>query len=151
MISAGDFCNREVVIASPSESVLAAARRMRDHHVGSVVIVSDADGGRIPVGILTDRDVVVGPLADGAPDLDAVRVGDVMGAPLTTAREDESLLDVLKRMRSFGFRRLPVIDRDGRLAGLITFDDVIELLCEELTDLAELISREQRRERRARS
>jgi CBS domain-containing protein len=146
MITAGQFCNREVVIATRSESVLGAARRMREHHVGSIVVVEKTDGRTRPVGILTDRDIVIGPVASGIRDLDGLPVGEVMSATLVTASEDESLVDALKRMRSFGLRRLPVVDRDGGLQGIIAFDDLVELFSEEMTDLSDLVSRERRRE-----
>jgi CBS domain-containing protein len=146
MITAGELCIRQVVICGSGDTVLEAARRMRDHHVGSVIVVADTQGPRKPVGILTDRDVVIGPVAAGQRDLGAIAVGDVMTAQLVTAREDDSVADALKRMRVHGLRRLPVVDGAGELQGLIAFDDLIDFLSEEMTDLAELIARERRRE-----
>jgi CBS domain-containing protein len=143
---AGLFCNREVIICSASESVLEAARRMRDRHVGCLVVVEGRAGGRTPVGVLTDRDVLVGPVAAGLHDLDRIRVAEVMTQPAITARDGEDLVDVLQRMRAHGVRRIPVVDEDDVLQGIIAFDDALELLAGEMGDLAMLIFRERRRE-----
>lgn len=146
MTTAGAFCNRRVVIAKRSEGLLAAAQRMLDEHVGCLVIVRDGDEKRIPTGLLTDRDIVVGVLARTDRHLDAVIVGDVMTPEPVTARETDTLELVFKRMRAFGVRRIPVVNQEGALQGLITFDDLIELLHEEITDLASLLTRERERE-----
>jgi CBS domain-containing protein len=74
-------------------------------------------------------------------------VADVMSADLVTSPERENLHDVLRKMQSHGIRRLPVVNDRGGLEGIVTFDDVIELLSEELTDLAKLVAKEQKRER----
>jgi CBS domain-containing protein len=139
-------CVRQVVICTKDDTLLEAARRMRDLHVGSVVVVEGEEGARRPIGIITDRDMVIGPVASGVGDLTALLVGELMAAPLVTARESESALEVLRRMRSHGLRRIPVVDEPGILQGLIAFDDLIELVSEELGDLVELIAREQRHE-----
>lgn len=104
----------------------------------------------MPVGVLTDRDLVVSVLAGDRRDIDALKVGDVMTMGLVTAQEHESLLDALKKMRSFGVRRLPILNDAGGLEGILTFDDLIDLVAEELSDLTNLVAREQKREREAR-
>jgi CBS domain-containing protein len=146
-MTVGEFCNRQVVIAGRDESLAEAARRIRDLHVGTLIVVDEQEGRRVPVGILTDRDIVVSVLAGDGHDVDALLVGDVMVTDLVTAEEQESLLDALKRMRSFGVRRLPVVNRNGGLEGIVTFDDLVELVAEELSDLTSLVTREQKRER----
>lgn len=147
----GEFCNRQVVIARRDEPVTVAARRMRDLHVGTLVVVDEQDGQRIPVGLVTDRDLVVRVLSDGARDVDALILANVMSAEPVTAREEDSLWDVIKKMRSFGIRRLPVVNDQGGLEGILTFDDLIDLVAEELSDLSTLVSREQKRERETKS
>jgi CBS domain-containing protein len=149
-MTVGEFCNRQVVIARTDESLAEAARRIRDFHVGTLIVVDDRDGRRIPVGMLTDRDLVVSVLAGDGRDVDALVVGDVMTTELVTAREDENLLDALKKMRSFGVRRLPIVNDKGGLEGILTFDDLIDLISEELSDLTNLVAREQKREREVR-
>lgn len=149
-MTVGEFCNRQVVIAHRDESVPEAARRIRDFHVGTIIVVDEQDGRRMPVGVLTDRDLVVSVLAGDRRDIDALKVGDVMTMGLVTAQEHESLLDALKKMRSFGVRRLPILNDAGGLEGILTFDDLIDLVAEELSDLTNLVAREQKREREAR-
>ena len=148
-MTAGEFCNRQVVIVRRDEHVAEAARRIRDFHVGTLIVVDEQDGRRIPVGILTDRDLVVRVLTADGQDIDALVVDKVMTRTLVTVAEHESLFDALKKMRSFGIRRLPVVNEHGGLEGLLTFDDLIDVVAEELSDLSALVSREQKREREA--
>ena len=146
-MTVGEFCNRQVVIAREDESLMEAARRIRDFHVGTLIVVDQQDGRRIPVGVLTDRDLVVRVLAEGERDVGALVVGNVMTRELVTAREQEDLFEALKKMRSFGIRRLPVVNANGGLEGILAFDDLVELVAEELSDLSRLVAREQKRER----
>lgn len=149
MLTAGEFCNRQVVVAHPAEPLMTAAQRMLDRHVGCVIIVEEQPDGRHPIGVLTDRDIVVAVLARTDRHLHAVQVGDVMSEQIVTVNEDESLYDVLKQMRAFGVRRVPVVDARGVLQGLIAFDDLVELLQEQITDLANLLTRQRQREAEA--
>jgi CBS domain-containing protein len=149
VLTAGEFCNRKVATTSKNESLVDAARRMRDRHVGSLVIIDDDEGKRVPVGILTDRDIVVGAAAEGR-QLSALQVGDVAGDDLIKSREDEDLRAVVKRMKSYGVRRVPVVDRAGSLVGIIAFDDVVLYLSDQLHDLATMVEREQALERQLR-
>lgn len=145
----GDVCNREVVFIQRGASVLEAASLMREHHVGDLVVVEEQNGRRTPVGILTDRDIVLEVIAEGV-DIGGVVVGDIMSFELVTAGEDDDLFDTLKRMRLKGVRRLPVVDRGGALVGIVTVDDLLDLLAEQVSDLARIIQREQTRERERR-
>lgn len=146
MVTAGDFCNPTVYIARAADSLLAAARRMHEEHVGSLVVVEDVDGGRVPIGMITDRDILVRVLASDEKPVAAMSVGEVMSKELVRAWDHEPLIDVLKRMRAYGVRRIPVVDDDDHLAGIITFDDLIAQVADELHDLATLIGRERRHE-----
>ena len=145
----GEICNREVVYAARDTTVQAAAKLMRHYHVGSLVIVDDLAGKRIPVGIVTDRDIVV---EVDATDLDpkVITIGDIMTPELITVPESEGVLETMEVMRFKGVRRMPVVDSDGQLAGIVTIDDLIEVLVEELTDLTRSISKEQTREMQSR-
>ena len=146
----GEICTREVVFGTREMPVVEAARLMRQHHVGSVVIVEHLNGGkRLPVGIVTDRDVVVEVTAMGL-DPRTITVGDIMGDALVTAREKEGLLETMEIMRYKGVRRLPIIGGDGQLVGIVTIDDLLEVLAEQLTELARIVSREQAHEAAAR-
>jgi CBS domain-containing protein len=148
-MSIGKVCNREVVVIERRESILDAAKLMREHHVGNVVVVEDRDGTRIPVGILSDRDLVVEVLAQ-ALSPDAVDVGDLMSTDLLTARENDELLDTIKRMTARGVRRVLVLDDSGALVGILALDDLIELIAEQLADLAGLLGTELRHEQERR-
>lgn len=142
MPTAGEFCNRTTVIAKKGETLLDVAHRMREHHVGSVIVVEHSEQGAMPVGILTDRDIVVRVLAATDRHIHAYRVSDVMTEDVVKAREDEDLLDVLKRMRAYGVRRVPVVNSTGHLQGIIALDDVVDFLQEQITDVSTLFSRE---------
>ena len=143
----GEFCTREVVVVRKDNTVIEAARYMRDYHVGDLVVVEERGGERIPIGILTDRDIVVGVIAKDANYLPSLAVGDIMSMDLMTTREHESLSDTLKKMCSLGIRRIPVVNERGGLEGILSIDDLLEQVCEELTDITRLIALQQRRER----
>ncbi|HZP92215.1 MAG TPA: CBS domain-containing protein [Burkholderiales bacterium] len=145
----GEICSRTVVYVRKTESVAAAAKLMREHHVGSLVVVDEAKGKPAPVGILTDRDITVAVVAPGL-DAAAILAGDVMSAELTSVREDGGVAETVDLMRLKGVRRLPVVDREGVLVGLVAADDILLLLAEEMSALAGMISREARQERIAR-
>ena len=148
-MAVGEICNRDVVIAEKALSVVDAAQLMRTHHVGDLVVVEEKAGRRHPVGIVTDRDIVVEVVAAGV-DPDALTVGDIMGPEVATVRESEGLFEALRYMRGKGVRRMPVVDHEGILVGILTLDDLLSLLAEELTELAKLVSHERQREATAR-
>jgi CBS domain-containing protein len=141
----GEICSREVVFVQRDENVKAAAQLMRQHHVGSVVVVDDRNGKRVPAGIITDRDIVVAVVALGL-NPDAVRAGDVMSQELVAVREDAGVAETTELMRMKGVRRLPVTDAGGSLVGIVAADDILSLLAEEMSALATMVSREHKRE-----
>ena len=140
-----EICNREVVVVQPNDTILEAAKLMRQHHVGDVLVVEDRGGVRVPVGIVTDRDLVVEIMA---PELDqrVITVGDIMAPDLVTVKENTGVFDAIQYMRAKGVRRLPVVDGSGGLVGILTLDDLLELLAEELLALAKLVKHEQKKE-----
>lgn len=148
-MNAGEICNREVVIAYRETGLSEAARLMREHHVGSLVVVADRAKERVPVGILTDRDLVVAVVAK---ELDArkLKVGDVMSAGVFVVREQDGLAEVLRAMREHGVRRVPVVTPSGALAGILALDDLLELVAEELGDFVRTVEHERVRETRLR-
>ncbi|MDF9392350.1 MULTISPECIES: CBS domain-containing protein [Methylococcus] len=148
-MSIGQFCIRDTVIVNKDDTIVEAAKVMREHHVGSVVVVEEAEGGCKPLGILTDRDLVVEILAEEvAPE--AVTVGDIMSFELVTVREQDGFWETLQRMRVNGVRRIPVVDERGLLAGIISADDYLEILSAELGELAKLLVREKGKEEQRR-
>jgi CBS domain-containing protein len=145
-MNVGRICTRQVSTISKDESVLEAARRMRDEHVGDLVVLDEQRGRRVPVGILTDRDIVVGLLARDADQLWRLDVGDVITHELSAVREGDDVQDVLDQMRRNGTRRMPVVDDGGELWGIFTVDDMLGLLSEDLMSVVLLISKGRRRE-----
>jgi CBS domain-containing protein len=143
------ICNREVIIAGKNDTIPEAARLMRDYHAGDVIIVEERDGLRFPVGIVTDRDLVIELIAKEV-DINSVTVGDIMCRDIISAKEDDDVDDTIKLMHQKGIRRLPVVDNAGALVGIITLDDLIDLIAEQLKDLAGLITKQQNLEKKYR-
>lgn len=142
----GEICSRDVVFARRNESVAQAARLMREHHVGTVVVVDERNGRRFPVGMLTDRDIAVGVVAVGA-DPAQSNVEGAMPAEVVCVRDTDGLGRAVALMRAQGVRRLPVIDASGALVGVLSADDVLEVLAEELYCLGGMMARGERYER----
>ena len=145
----GEVCSRDVVFALKGTSVRSAAQLMREFHVGTLVVVEERDGRRVPAGILTDRDIAVTVVAKGL-DPDQLRIEEVMSPDLTSAQQTDGVSQTIELMHAKGVRRLPVVDERGALVGIVSADDFVDLLAEELTALARMIAREQRREAQAR-
>lgn len=148
-MSTGELCSRIVVVAGRNDTAATAADLMRGHHVGDVVVVDEIDGARRPLGIVTDRDIVVEVVATRL-DAEAVFLGDIMSEDLVVARESDDASDILESMRRQGVRRAPVVDAKGSLVGILAIDDVIQFLAEQMGDLSSLIRREQEHEARMR-
>ena len=149
-MSVGELCSRIVTVVQRHESVMAAARLMREQHVGDVVVVEPEGNASRPVGILTDRDIVVELVAREA-DLNALTVGDAMSYELFTLHEDMELLVAVGAMRSHAVRRAPVVNAQGMLVGILSIDDVLGVLAELLKDLSCLVTKGRRREKALRS
>jgi CBS domain-containing protein len=148
-LTTGEICTRNVSVAFKATTLPGAARLMRENHVGCLVVVDEVEGKRIVVGLLTDRDIVTAVVAS---DLDpaTLRVEDVMVTDLVTAREDDSLIDLMHTMRRKGVRRIPVVGTQDELLGVVTLDDVLDVLAQELGLLVAAIDSEGKRERQLR-
>jgi len=149
-MQAGQLCKRNVIVAHRDTSLTEAARLMREHHVGSLVVVSEAGARRVPFGMLTDRDIVVAAIAKGL-DPRTLNAGEVMSQGLYVASEHDDAEEVLRMMRKRGVRRAPVVTRDGALVGILALDDLLDICAKGLGDLARAIGREQAREMHARA
>ena len=148
-LTVGEACTRSVTIAFGTTPLNGAARLMRENHVGSLVVVDETGGKPIVIGMLTDRDIVTSVLASDL-DCSTLTVEDVMSTDVVTVREDDSLIDVMQIMRRKGVRRVPVVGAEGELLGLVTLDDLLEILAQELGLLVSAIETEAQRERRLR-
>lgn len=122
------FCRKQVVTAPMDEDVDQVAHRMRDLHVGAVVVVNERGQ---PLGMVTDRDVVCRVVAEGH-NPKSVRVTDIMTPDLEVLRDQDSIDVALVRMRELGLRRLPIVNGRGQLCGMVTLDDLLVLLSAEL-------------------
>lgn len=141
----GELCNRDVVILRREDTILVAAKLMRQHHVGDVVVADDSGGFRRPIGIITDRDVVIEIMATEL-DQRVITVGDIMTGGLVTVKESLGVFEAIQYMRTKAVRRLPVVDEQGALVGILTLDDLLQLLSEELAAIARLIAHQQQKE-----
>lgn len=149
-MNAGELCNRKVVTATRETSISEAARLMRDSHVGSLIVIDNRDNRVEPVGILTDRDIVVEVLAENI-DPNIVTVGDIMTSAVLKVCEHDSILETAQRMRARGVRRVPVVSNQRELVGVLAQDDILGLLSEELSLLVKVTTREFEQEVKKRS
>ena len=145
----GEICNREVVVAERTTTIVEAARLMRRYHVGDLVVVDEVQGRRVPVGMVTDRDLVVEVIAREQP-FASCTVSAIMSATVVCVPETAGVIEAIQLMRSHGVRRVPVVDAGGALVGILASDDLLDLLAEELSALARIAPRGQEREVRAR-
>ena len=149
-MTVGEICTRNVVVTPRAEAIVDAAKRMRSSHVGDLIVVDNRNGRHIPVGIVTDRDIVISVVAGDPDHINYLLVSDVMSDELVTAGEHDSVETALNRMKEHGVRRLPILDADGALVGILTLDDVLHYLSAQQGELVALVACEQIRERQYR-
>ena len=113
-MKAGEFCNRDVVVVEKDASVAEAAGLMRTYHVGSVVVVDTREDIRRPVGVLTDRDIVMEFVTQDLSPKD-IAASDAVGYELVTVGEETGLYETIELMRDRGVRRVPVVASNGAL------------------------------------
>jgi CBS domain-containing protein len=143
----GDYCKHGVVTVEATADVAEVSKTMRDEHVGFLIVVQEGDPARKPLGVITDRDVVLQIVARDV-DAHSVTAADIMSRDPLVARESEDLNEVMQAMRLAGFRRIPVLTNDGALTGVIAIDDAIDVVAGLLCDICGSIRNEQRQERR---
>lgn len=144
-----DICGKSMVVARIDDSIQELAQTMRKHRVGTLVIVDGTGNSVRPCGIVTDRDLVVAVLArDVAPD--ALTAGDLMSTDLVTVDAQADPFEALSQMHSAGVRRLPVVDADDMLVGILAMDDLLGVFADALGQFKGLIAHEFEAEQRAR-
>jgi len=131
-------CNHNVATIERGAGIVEAAARMRAEHVGDLVVVEQRATRRVPVGILTDRDIVVAVVAKRISPND-VTVGEAMSTQLLTVNQDNGIEYALREMRRAGVRRSPVVDSSGELVGVLSIDDVVDHLAVQLGHIADII------------
>ena len=141
----GTICNREVITVQRDATVLHAAVLMRQYHVGDVVVIENRKNKTVPIGIVTDRDIVVELVATEL-DCKVITVGDIIITKLIVVKDSANVFEAIQLMANEGVRRLPVVDDDGGLVGIVTLDDLLLLLSKELATLNKLVTREQKNE-----
>lgn len=144
-MNVGEICNREVIVAERTTSISDAAKLMREYHVGDLIVTEGKGKARIPVGIVTDRDLVIEILAKDIA-AEQLTVGDVMSEDILVTNEEEDTDKAMEKMRNRGVRRLPIINKKGILVGIVTIDDLLDIITERMHNLVRLIAREQNRE-----
>jgi CBS domain-containing protein len=126
---------RKVVTVEPSTPATKVACMMKDRFLGSIVVVEDDK----PVGIITDRDLVVRILCPGL-DASSLHAGEIMSSPVTCMSESAEPLEAASKMREARVRRLPLVDAQGHLTGILTLDDMLFHLSRTHTEMAETIA-----------
>ena len=141
----GTICNREVITVQRDDTVLHAAVLMRQYHVGDVVVIENRNNKTVPIGIVTDRDIVVELVATEL-DCKVITVGDIIITKLIVVKDSAGVFEAIQLMANKGVRRLPVVDDAGGLVGIVTLDDLLLLLSKELAALNKLVTHEQKNE-----
>ncbi len=140
-------CSKNVIVVARDESVQTVAHLMREYHVGAVVVTEELHGQRRPVGVVTDRDLVVEILAKDL-EIGSVTAGDLIAEHLVTVEADSSVLEAIEIMSNRGVRRAPVVADPGHhLIGILTVDDALSVLSHSLEQVASLVRYEQDREK----
>ena len=148
-MNVGELCIREVVITEKDSSIRQVARLMREYHVGDVIVVEEMNNDCIPVGIITDRDIAIELIAEDV-DLNTITVGDAMSFDLLTALEEDDIFTLIERMQVKGVRRVPVVNANGGLEGIISVDDLIDVFSEQMVNFVKLFFRGRDYERKYR-
>lgn len=134
----GDICSRHVDVARPGETVREAARRMQQRNVGCLVVV---DGSQAPAGIVTDRDLLLRAVA-AARDPDSTPLSEVMTPEPRRIREDALPREALAFMSVSTVRRLPVVDGENRLVGIVSLDDILRYLARDMETISDILANE---------
>jgi CBS domain-containing protein len=139
-LTAGDLCSRIVTIGYAGMPVSEAARLMRQHHVGCLVVVEKLSARESTViGVLTDRDIAIGVVAADR-DPHALKVEDLMTKDVVTAAEQDGVLDLVAAMRRRKVRRIPVLGPRNCLVGIVSLDDVLVVMAQQIQAVAAAVS-----------
>lgn len=137
-MTVGEICTRRVRVVEPNRPLAEAAREMCTHHIGALIVVEPGDEKRLPIGILTDRDILLGQLARSA-DLFCLTVGDVMTRNPLAVTADMSTFSAIQALNAISVRRAPVLDGVGALVGIVTLDDLLPVICARVAAVGSLL------------
>lgn len=134
----GNLCKRDVVAIDSTASLQDAAMRMRERHVGTLVVTEDGPQGNHVVGIVTDRDLTIDGIACGL-DPEEVPVSEIISGRTIALPYTAGIPEAIAVMRTEGVRRLLVTAQEQQLLGILSFDDVVEAVAGEMAGLAHAI------------
>jgi CBS domain-containing protein len=142
-MTAGELCVRDVVTATANETVTEAARRMAAFHVGDLIVVEDRPG-RLPrpIGVITDRDLVVKVLARPDRAASTTTIAEVMSRDIITANETDDVEHVIEQMRENAIRRIPIVDEEDGLQGVLAIDDVVGWMRDQIQAATRILERQ---------
>ncbi len=137
--------SKELICVSPDSDLSEAARLMRENRVGDVLVVDSKNGKQIPIGILTDRDLAIESIAQGV-SFDQIRVVDIMTSGLTVAKAGTGVFEMIRLMHENGVTRLPIVDQEGSVVGIVTARKLLQCLAQGVTDLCHVSDQQQAKE-----
>jgi len=140
-MSIGKFCEHNVVIAPKDMAVHEAAKLMKRYNIGDIVVVDNEDRDAGPVGILTDRDIAMKIVANEL-DANKISIGDAMSQNLLTLNDQQGIQEAIDMMSAKGVRRAPVIDNHHKIVGIVSIDDLLILIADEMSSLAKLVRKQ---------
>jgi predicted transcriptional regulator len=138
-----DLCVRDVLFCEKSSTLKQASQTMKKHNVGSLVVV-DYIGSKIPAGFLTDRDIVLGIAADNHSLL--TQVTDIMSNDIVTVQATEGIADVVNLMDKEGVRRVIILDKMNHVVGIVSADDILQLVAQEMKGISNLLRKQHKKE-----
>ena len=141
-----EICTNHVITATADTDVLTAARMMREQHVGDVVIVEKRGTAELPIGVVTDRDIVIGALAQGVDDLRSIQIGDLVSKKCHVLGTSDRIEKAMDLMLQRGVRRIPVVNDRGELTGILSYDDLVAWMVSRLSGLTRSFANQGRRE-----
>lgn len=138
-------CKTEVVTIDRKATLKSVSELMQKKHVGSIIVTEGFNGKKIPAGIITDRDIAL--TLGTSPKPQDIIVDQIMQSQPVTVKTSEGIYETIVKMREYGIKRMPVVMADGSLFGIISADDLLTLMGEEINNLAKIpetqVSREQ--------
>lgn len=134
-MSLENFCRKPVVTILPEQNVAEACRVMEENNIGSLVVEHE---GKL-CGIITDRDIAL-KVAGGLRDPQKTAVKEIMTADPIRVSVDKDLRHLTSLMHAFHVRRVPIVNGHDTIVGIITLDDVVALLANEMSEIGKAIS-----------
>ncbi|MFG1483165.1 CBS domain-containing protein [Halobacteriovorax sp. HFRX-2_2] len=137
-----DMIQKNTVIINSNATLKDAAKQMYEKHVGAIVVVDNVTGKKnTPIGILTDRDIAISFGKEGKIEPNS-KVSEIMTQNVVLCTPKDSVVDTIKKMQANGVKRLPVVNGRDQIVGIISSDDIIQTIGNELYDLSQIVKLE---------